>query len=67
MASDKEETMKEIHCGEFIAGCPHVSRGATTEELMEAVRVHARGDHGLTEIPEDLKAELLKAIREVED
>jgi predicted small metal-binding protein len=59
--------MKEIHCGEFIAGCPHVSRAATTEELMEAVRGHARADHGLSEIPEDLKLELLSAIREVED
>ncbi len=59
--------MKEIHCGEFIAGCPHVSRAATTEELMEAVRVHASGDHGLTEIPDDLKAQLLQAIRDVPD
>lgn len=58
--------MKEIHCGEFIAGCPHISRGATTEELMEAVRAHARGEHGVRELPEDLKAELLKAIREVD-
>lgn len=60
--------MLEIHCGEFIAGCPHVSRGKTTGELMESVRDHARRDHGMTEIDEGLRAELIKAIkgREVE-
>lgn len=56
--------MKEIHCGEFIAGCPHVSRGETVDELMESVRMHARRDHGMTTIDENLRAELLKAIRD---
>lgn len=56
--------MKEIHCGEFIAGCPHVSRGRSVEELMESVRKHAREAHGMTEIDEDLQGELLKAIKE---
>jgi predicted small metal-binding protein len=56
--------MKEIHCGEFIAGCPYVSRAETVEELMEAVREHAREAHGMTEIDEKLRAELLKAIKE---
>jgi predicted small metal-binding protein len=57
--------MKEIHCGEFIAGCPHISRGETVEALMESVREHAQAAHGMTEIDEGLKAELLKAIKEV--
>lgn len=56
--------MKEIHCGEFIAGCPHVSRGETMDELMSSVRDHAREDHGMTEIDEELRTELVKAIRE---
>jgi predicted small metal-binding protein len=56
--------MKEIHCGEFIAGCAHVSRGETVDELMESVRTHAREAHGMTEIDEDLRSELLKAIKE---
>jgi predicted small metal-binding protein len=56
--------MKEIHCGEFIAGCPHISRGKTLDELMADVREHARRDHGMTEIDENLRAELLKAVKE---
>ncbi|HUE77488.1 MAG TPA: DUF1059 domain-containing protein [Longimicrobiales bacterium] len=56
--------MKEIHCGEFIAGCPHVSRGETVEELMADVREHARRDHGGMEIDENLRQELLRAIKE---
>jgi predicted small metal-binding protein len=56
--------MKEIHCGEFIAGCPHISRGETIDELMASVREHARRDHGMTEIDENLRAELLKAVKE---
>jgi predicted small metal-binding protein len=56
--------VKEIHCGEFIAGCPHISRGETVEELLESVREHARKSHEITEIDEGLKGELLKAIKE---
>jgi len=56
--------MKEIHCGEFIAGCPHVSRGNTVEELMASVGEHARRDHGMTEIDENLRAALIRSIRE---
>ncbi len=56
--------MKEIHCGEFIAGCPHISRGRTVEELMTSVRKHARDAHGMKEIDEALEGELLKAIKE---
>jgi predicted small metal-binding protein len=56
--------MKEIHCGEFIAGCPHISRGETIDELMASVREHARKDHGMTEIDDGLRAELLRAVKE---
>lgn len=56
--------MKEIHCGEFIAGCPHVATGRNEEDVLNAVREHARQHHGLTEIDDNLRAELLKAIRE---
>jgi len=56
--------MKEIHCGEFISGCPHVSRGRTEEELLASVAKHAREDHGMTRIDEELKAQLLQAIKE---
>lgn len=56
--------MKEVHCGEFIAGCPHISRGETTEELMANVRDHARSQHGMTEINEQLRAEILRSVKE---
>jgi predicted small metal-binding protein len=56
--------MKEIHCGEFISGCPHVSRGETLDELMESVRQHAREAHALNEIDESLRAQLIRSIKE---
>lgn len=56
--------MKEIHCGEFIAGCPHISRGETLEELMDDVREHARRDHGMLSIDENLRAELIRSVKE---
>jgi predicted small metal-binding protein len=56
--------MKEVHCGEFIAGCPHISRGETTEELMANVREHARREHDLTEINEQLRTEILRSVKE---
>ena len=43
---------------------PNISRGATLNELMASVRDHARKDHGMTEIDESLKQELLQAIKE---
>lgn len=56
--------MKEIHCGEFIAGCPHISRAQTVDELMASVAEHARRDHGMTEIDGNLRAALIRSIRE---
>jgi predicted small metal-binding protein len=56
--------MKEIHCGEFIAGCPHISRGETLEELMDDVREHASRDHGMLSIDENLRAELIRSVKE---
>lgn len=56
--------MKEVHCGEFIAGCPHISRGETNEELMANVREHAGREHGMKEIGEQLRAEILRSVKE---
>jgi predicted small metal-binding protein len=56
--------MKEIHCGEFIAGCPHISRGQTVDELMENVKTHAQNEHGMTAIDDNLRAALIRSIKE---
>jgi predicted small metal-binding protein len=60
----RSKIVKEIHCGEFISGCPHVSRGETVEELMKSVQDHARRDHGMTAIDDNLRAALIRSIKE---
>ena len=62
--AERISAAKEIRCGEFITGCPHVSRGRTEEELMRAIREHAREAHGMAELDDALRTDLLRAIRE---
>ena len=61
---ERKSVTKEIRCGEFVAGCAHVSRGETEAELMRAFREHARDAHGMTEIDEVVRAGLFRAIQE---
>jgi predicted small metal-binding protein len=46
--------MKSFSCGAVVPGCTHSFRGRTEDEILTQVAHHARQDHGLTEIPEEL-------------
>jgi predicted small metal-binding protein len=41
-----------------------VARGETEEELFRKALEHGRAEHGMTEIPKDLKEKMRKLIRE---
>ena len=55
--------MKQFSCGDVVPGCSAVFQGATEEQILEAVARHARCDHGLTEIPGELVAQVRSLIR----
>jgi predicted small metal-binding protein len=54
---------KQIACGDVIAGCGFTAQAGTDEELMEKVKAHAAGDHGVKEVTPELAAKVKAAIR----
>jgi predicted small metal-binding protein len=45
--------MKRFRCGDVVPGCTHAFAG-TEDEIFAQVAQHARRDHGLVEIPDEL-------------
>jgi predicted small metal-binding protein len=46
-----------------VAGCTASFAAETEEGILEQVAQHARDEHGLTEIPEELVRQVLANIR----
>ncbi|MDZ7726866.1 MAG: DUF1059 domain-containing protein [Dehalococcoidia bacterium] len=57
--------MKEFACGDVMPGCDAKFRFATEEEILQAVGVHAREDHGISEVPNEVVEQVRSAIRVV--
>lgn len=55
---------KTIHCRDAGVDCDFVVRGETEEELFRNALEHGRKEHGMTEIPDDLKAKMRTLIRD---
>lgn len=55
--------MKEFACGDLIPGCSARFTAPTNEGILEQVAHHARHDHGLVSVPDDLVANVLSHIR----
>lgn len=45
--------MKQFACGDVVPGCHRTFHG-TEDQVLQAVAVHARDDHGLSSIPDAL-------------
>lgn len=56
--------MKEIRCRDLGFSDDFVARGQTEEEVMEKLSEHARKEHGMERIDEDLRREIQSKIRE---
>jgi len=46
--------MKTFACGAVVPGCTATFTAETEEGILEQVARHAREDHGLAEVPEEL-------------
>ena len=53
--------MKKFRCGDVVPGCTRAFTGST-DEILLAVAAHARADHGLTEVPTELIAQVNAAM-----
>jgi predicted small metal-binding protein len=54
--------MKTFACGSVVPGCTHNFSAPTEDGILEQVARHAREDHGLTEIPAELVAQVRSNI-----
>jgi len=47
---DEEVLVKKFRCGDVVPGCSRSFVGSQ-DEILLAVRAHARADHGLDDLP----------------
>ena len=53
--------MKQFACGDVVPGCTRTFSG-TDSDILGAVAEHARQDPGLTELPDQLVAQVRSSI-----
>jgi predicted small metal-binding protein len=54
--------MKQFACGDVVPGCNARWACSTEEQLLAHIIEHARVDHGLVELPDELVAEVKARI-----
>jgi len=57
--------MKQFSCGDVVPGCDATFAGATDDDILAEVAVHAGRDHQLTTITPELASQVRAAMREV--
>ena len=50
--------MKTFSCGTVVPGCTATFSADSEAGILEQVARHARADHGLTEVPDELVAQV---------
>jgi predicted small metal-binding protein len=56
--------MKQFACGTVVDGCDGVVTGETDDDVLAAAAQHAAAAHGLTEVPDELVAQIKAGITE---
>ena len=54
---------KVLRCRDVGTDCDFEARGESEEEIMQKVAKHAKEEHGMEEIPEDMATQVRAAIR----
>ena len=57
--------MKQLNCREAGFDCEGVIQGETEQDVMSQAAEHVRETHGMTEIDEEMGAQLRQLIRDV--
>ena len=55
--------MKTFSCGAVVPGCTASFAAETEEGMLEQVARHAREDHGMTEVPDEVVRQVLANLR----
>ena len=56
-ARDIGAVMKSFRCCDVVAGCTRTFSGLE-DDILKQVRTHARDDHGLAELPDEVIGEV---------
>jgi predicted small metal-binding protein len=59
----RHSEMKTFACGAVVPGCTTTFAAETEDEVLEQVVRHAREDHGLPEVPEELLQQVRANLR----
>ena len=55
---------KVMKCGDVVPGCEYVARGQNEDEVLARAAEHAKKDHGMQSIPDDVLKKVKSAIRD---
>jgi predicted small metal-binding protein len=55
--------MKTFTCGAVVPGCTASFTAETDEGILEQVAQHARDEHGMSEVPDEVVRQVLANIR----
>jgi predicted small metal-binding protein len=53
-----------MKCGDVVPGCEYVARGQNEDEVLARAAEHAKKDHGMGSIPEDVLKKVKSAIHD---
>ena len=56
--------MKEFACGAVVPGCAAKFEGETVDDILGKVAVHAREEHGMEEVPDEVVEQVKAGITE---
>ena len=57
--------MKAFSCGAVVPGCTASFSGETEKEILASVAEHAKADHGMDVVPDEVVAQVRANIVEV--
>ncbi|MBA2347979.1 MAG: DUF1059 domain-containing protein [Solirubrobacterales bacterium] len=56
--------MKQFSCGAVVPGCTATFSGESEDEILGQVATHAKEEHGMTDVPDDVVQTVKANIQE---
>lgn len=57
--------MKQFSCGAVVPGCTATFTGDSEDDVLGQVAQHAKADHGMDEVPDEVVQQVRANIQEV--
>ncbi|MBC8069461.1 MAG: DUF1059 domain-containing protein [Deltaproteobacteria bacterium] len=56
--------MKQFSCGDVVPGCQATFEAPDEQDLLAQVAAHAKKDHGMSDVPAEVVAQVKAKIRD---